>query len=40
MEGLKYKIKVEADNPDFIINIYENDLGKLYKVMNERNDNK
>ena len=35
-----YKLKVEADSPDFTINVYENELGKLYKVMTERNNNK
>lgn len=35
-----YKIKVEADSPDFVINIYENELGKLYKVMTEKDNNK
>ena len=30
MEGLTYKMKVDASNPDYSVNIYENDLGKLY----------
>ena len=40
MEGLAYTMKVDASNPDYTVNIYENDLGKLYQVMTQKNNNK